>query len=132
MEKGYPISTVWWDVYNWVITNDQYGHYAKRALSSLFYFNREAPLSSSVSQDLYGEKILTSISRMELFQSCPFSQFMSYGLKLRERQMYKLEAPDIGQLFHAALKQMNDALQQRRVSWEIFQKVIVTGWQEIL
>ncbi|MFG6496906.1 helicase-exonuclease AddAB subunit AddB [Fictibacillus sp. UD] len=116
-KKGYPISTVWWDVYNWIITNDQYGHYAKRALSSLFYFNREAPLSSSVSQDLYGEKILTSISRMELFQSCPFSQFMSYGLKLRERQMYKLEAPDIGQLFHAALKQMNDALQQRRVSW---------------
>lgn len=116
-KKGYPISPVWWDVYNWVITNEKHSHYAKRALSSLFYFNREAPLSSSVSRDLYGEKILTSISRMELFQSCPFSQFMSYGLKLRERQMYKLEAPDIGQLFHAALKQMNDALQQRRVSW---------------
>lgn len=116
-KKGYPISPVWWDVYNWVITNEQYDYYAKRALSSLFYLNREEPLSPSVSKELYGEKILTSISRMELFQSCPFSQFMSYGLKLRERQMYKLEAPDIGQLFHAALKQMNDALQQRRVSW---------------
>lgn len=121
-KKGYPISPVWWDVYNWIITNDQYDHYAKKALSSLFYFNREAPLSPSVSKDLYGESILTSISRMELFQSCPFSQFMSYGLKLRERQMYKLEAPDIGQLFHAALKQMNDALQQRRVSWSDLSK----------
>jgi ATP-dependent helicase/nuclease subunit B len=121
-KKGYPISPVWWDVYNWIITNDHYDHYAKKALSSLFYFNREAPLSPSVSKDLYGESILTSISRMELFQSCPFSQFMSYGLKLRERQMYKLEAPDIGQLFHAALKQMNDALQQRRVSWSDLSK----------
>ncbi|MFE1244817.1 helicase-exonuclease AddAB subunit AddB [Fictibacillus sp. NPDC058756] len=121
-KKGYPISPVWWDVYNWIITDDQYDHYAKKAISSLFYFNREAPLSSSVSKDLYGESILTSISRMELFQSCPFSQFMSYGLKLRERQMYKLEAPDIGQLFHAALKQMNDALQQRRVQWSDLSK----------
>jgi ATP-dependent helicase/nuclease subunit B len=121
-KKGYPISPVWWDVYNWIITNDQYDHYARKALSSLFYFNREAPLSPSVSKDLYGESILTSISRMELFQSCPFSQFMSYGLRLRERQMYKLEAPDIGQLFHAALKQMNDALQQRRVSWSDLSK----------
>ncbi|ANX11984.1 helicase-exonuclease AddAB subunit AddB [Fictibacillus arsenicus] len=121
-KKGYPISPVWWDVYNWIITDDQYDHYAKKAISSLFYFNREAPLSPSVSKDLYGESILTSISRMELFQSCPFSQFMSYGLKLRERQMYKLEAPDIGQLFHAALKQMNDALQQRRVQWSDLSK----------
>ncbi|OOE12220.1 helicase-exonuclease AddAB subunit AddB [Fictibacillus arsenicus] len=121
-KKGYPISPVWWDVYNWIITDDQYDHYAKKAISSLFYFNREAPLSASVSKDLYGDSILTSISRMELFQSCPFSQFMSYGLKLKERQMYKLEAPDIGQLFHAALKQMNDALQQRRVQWSDLSK----------
>lgn len=121
-KKGYPISSVWWDVYNWVIKDNEYDFYAKRALSSLFYFNREAPLSSSVSRDLYGDKILTSISRMELFQSCPFSQFMSYGLKLKERQMYKLEAPDIGQLFHAALKQMNDSLQQRSVAWSDLSK----------
>ncbi|MCM3718661.1 helicase-exonuclease AddAB subunit AddB [Fictibacillus phosphorivorans] len=121
-KKGYPISPVWWDVYNWIITDDQYEHYAKKAISSLFFFNREAPLSPSVSKELYGESILTSISRMELFQSCPFSQFMSYGLKLKERQMYKLEAPDIGQLFHAALKQMNDALQQRRVQWSDLSK----------
>jgi ATP-dependent helicase/nuclease subunit B len=121
-KKGYPISPVWWDVYNWMITDDQYSHSAKKAISSLFYFNREAPLRSSVSKDLYGESILTSISRMELFQSCPFSQFMSYGLKLKERQMYKLEAHDIGQLFHAALKQMNDALQQQRVLWSDLSK----------
>ncbi len=121
-KKGYPISSVWWDVYNWVVRDKDYDFYAKRALSSLFYFNREAPLSSSVSRDLYGDKILTSISRMELFQSCPFSQFMSYGLKLKERQMYRLEAPDIGQLFHAALKQMNDSLQQRSVAWSDLSK----------
>jgi ATP-dependent helicase/nuclease subunit B len=121
-KKGYPISPVWWDVYNWVITKEAYHDYAKKALSSLFYLNREAPLSSTVSKELYGENIMTSISRMELFQSCPFSQFMSYGLKLKERQIYKLEAPDIGQLFHAALKQMNDSLQAKNVSWSDLSK----------
>jgi ATP-dependent helicase/nuclease subunit B len=121
-KKGYSISPVWWDVYNWSVTQNKYGPYTRKTISSLFYMNREANLSENVSRELYGEKILTSISRMELFQSCPFSQFMSYGLKLKERQMYKLEAPDIGQLFHAALKQMNDSLQQRRVSWSDLSK----------
>jgi ATP-dependent helicase/nuclease subunit B len=121
-KKGYPVSPVWWDVYNWSITNPKYRPYAAKSISSLFYLNREANLSEEVSRELYGETILTSISRMELFQSCPFSQFASYGLKLKERQMYKLEAPDIGQLFHAALKQMNDALLQRRVSWSDLSK----------
>jgi ATP-dependent helicase/nuclease subunit B len=54
---------------------------------------------------------------MEKHQSCPFSHFASYGLNLEERQTYRLEAPDIGQLFHAALKEVADVLNQRKVDW---------------
>src|SRR5699024_1488983 len=35
-----------------------------------------------------------------------------YGLKLEERRTYKLDAPDIGQLFHEALKTITQWIQK--------------------
>ncbi len=47
---------------------------------------------------------------MELFNGCAFSHFAQHGLKLRERQVFRLEAPDIGELFHAALKHIAETV----------------------
>jgi ATP-dependent helicase/nuclease subunit B len=53
------------------------------------------------------------VSRMERFVSCPFQHFAIHGLRLRERSMFRLEAPDIGQLFHAALSKLAAQLGDR-------------------
>ncbi|WP_306454076.1 helicase-exonuclease AddAB subunit AddB [Evansella halocellulosilytica] len=109
-KKGYEIADFWWDVYNWFVQHPTWRKKAKYVLKSLFYENKPAPLSKETSQRIYGDEIKTSVSRIEKFQSCPFSQFASYGLSLKERETYKLEAPDVGTLFHAALKEMADHL----------------------
>ena len=57
--------------------------------------------------------ILASVSRMELFHACPFSHFATHGLKLQEREIFKLEAPNIGDLFHGALKWIAEELQKK-------------------
>ncbi|MDN4523738.1 helicase-exonuclease AddAB subunit AddB [Fictibacillus fluitans] len=116
-KKGYPISGLWWDVYNWTTGQDQWKRLGQTVLGSLFYYNQEKKLSSSVTKELYGDAITASVSRMELQNSCAFSHFLSYGLKLQERRLYRLEAPDIGQLFHAALKNMDDYLGNHQMSW---------------
>ena len=67
-------------------------------------------LSTETSKQLYGEDIVTSVSRMEMFNGCAFSHFAAHGLKLRERQIYRLDAPDIGEMFHGALKMISDYL----------------------
>ena len=54
---------------------------------------------------------------MERFVACPFSHFASHGLRLKERQLYRLQAPDIGQLFHAALSQLAIRLREENRSW---------------
>lgn len=115
-KKGYPISTVWWDVYNWYVEHEQTSR-AKAVLSSLFYKNEAKKLAASTSRALYGDHIKTSVSRMEKYESCAFSQFASHGLKLRERELFRLEAPDVGTLFHAALKMVADHLRQEGIHW---------------
>ncbi|WP_102347413.1 helicase-exonuclease AddAB subunit AddB [Bacillus sp. Marseille-P3661] len=121
-KRGYPIEPIWWDVYNWFVNNKELGMQASRILGSLFFINKPERLTQQVSKLLYGDHIQASVSRMELFQSCPFSQFISYGLKLEERQIFRLEAPDIGQLFHAALKMMTDYIQENNLNWALLTK----------
>ena len=115
-KRNYPISDIWWDVYNFYMTSP-WKEGAQKVLSSLFYTNRTVQLSKDSAEELYGEDIQASVSRMELFNSCPFSHYVQHGLKLRDRQVYRLEAPDIGELFHAALKQISEMVNEQNITW---------------
>ncbi|GAY75932.1 ATP-dependent nuclease, subunit B [Sporolactobacillus inulinus] len=116
-KNGYPIAELWWDAYNWFTVHREWGSAAKMALSGLFARNDEQ-LSSDAARALYGQTIQTSVSRMEKFNSCPFSQFASYGLNLKERDVFQLAAPDIGQLFHMAIKQMTAKVMKQKRKWD--------------
>lgn len=54
---------------------------------------------------------------MELFNRCAYAHFAQHGLSLRERDIFKLDAPDIGELFHAALKRIADRLLRENRTW---------------
>ncbi|KQL18623.1 helicase-exonuclease AddAB subunit AddB [Cytobacillus solani] len=116
-KQNYPIYDFWWDIYNYYLENDSLRRPALKVLSSLNYENRTSRLDEKISMDLYGDHIQASVSRMELFSSCPFSHYVQHGLKLRERQVFRLEAPDIGDLFHAALKYIAETVIKDNQSW---------------
>ena len=58
---------------------------------------------------------------MELFNRCAYAHFAQHGLSLRERDIFKLDAPDIGELFHAALKRIADSYYVKIVLGRIYQ-----------
>lgn len=115
-KRHYGIPDLWWDVYNFYM-DGQWKDRAQKVFSSLFYANQTVKLASETADNLYGETIQASVSRMELYNSCAFSHFAQHGLKLKERQIFRLEAPDIGELFHAALKQIADTVTDQNLSW---------------
>ncbi|MEF2964735.1 helicase-exonuclease AddAB subunit AddB [Paenibacillus sp. M1] len=116
-KSGQPVSPVWWSVLRWYLERPEWEASVNRMLGSLDYRNRVGGLTPATSRKLYGKRLRTSVSRMEKFSACPFSHFASHGLKLKERQLYRLKAPDIGQLFHAALSQMAITFKQQNRSW---------------
>lgn len=115
--QGRPIANVWWDVYRWFAAQPAWHDRLKVLMSSLLYRNQAEALTPVTSRHLYGTALRTSVSRMERFVACPFSHFASHGLKLKERRVYRLEAPDIGQLFHAALSRFAIDLQSSNRTW---------------
>ncbi|NJP37317.1 helicase-exonuclease AddAB subunit AddB [Alkalicoccus luteus] len=111
-KEGYSLDPVWWSAYNWLAQHQNDARF-EMLLGSLHHENKPVSLSQGAAAALYGQKLKASVSRFEQFNACPFSQYARYGLKLRERARYKLEAPDIGMLFHDALKEVSEQLQQR-------------------
>ncbi|WP_123039804.1 helicase-exonuclease AddAB subunit AddB [Cohnella candidum] len=110
LRGGESPSPGWWSVYNWLMEREEWRGRLSRLLVSLRYKNEERPLAAETSSLLYGDRLLASVSRMERFVACPFRHFASHGLRLRERRLYRVDAPDIGQLFHAALRQTTEKL----------------------
>ncbi len=115
-KAGRPVSQVWWDVYSWFARSSRKTECAY-LLASLFANNREGRLPAGLSRALYGRVLKTSVSGIERFRACPFAHFLTRGLKLRERAVFKLGAPDLGQFFHAALKLFGERVRAGGLDW---------------
>lgn len=109
--RGYKIEDVWWGVLNWYIEHEAKHDTTYRTLQSLFYKNKAVNLQKETVEKLIPEKVYASVSRMEMLHRCSYQHFLSYTLNLQERRTYTLEAPDIGELFHEALKSITEQLQ---------------------
>ncbi|SEU03904.1 DNA helicase/exodeoxyribonuclease V, subunit B [Salinibacillus kushneri] len=115
--RGYPIQDVFWAAYHWFIENHSKISSSRKVFLSLFYENKPVRLSKETAKQLYPERVNTSVSRIESFYRCEYQHFAQYALGLQERAVYKLDAPDIGQLFHEALKQITDWIIQEGRSY---------------
>src|SRR5690606_4277738 len=115
--RGHEIAPIWREALAWYAKDAAWRSRLEHMLYAFDYTNQEKPLADEVSTLLYGTKLTASVSRLERFTACPFMQFASHGLRLKERRIYRLEAPDIGQLFHASLNAMAKQLIDEGLSW---------------
>ncbi len=116
-EKGLKIDPLWWDIYNWYADRPEWHEQGQRLLTGVFYRNLEESLKETTGRKLYGSHLKLSVSRVEKFRACPFAQFASYGLRLKERAVFSLGAPDIGRFFHTALYNITQTLQEKELDW---------------
>lgn len=89
----------------------------ERVLYPITHKNEAEPLETYITQELYGQKLTSSVSRIEKYFRCPFSHFTTYGLRLEERAEYRLETFAMGDLFHEALKWITEETHRQQLSW---------------
>lgn len=103
---------IWWDVLDWYMTHEERSETTYKVLQSLFYENTTRSLSEETVKRLYPKQVKTSVSRLEMLYRCSYQHYAQYSLGLEERRTFKLDAPDIGQLFHEALKTITQWVQE--------------------
>jgi len=86
-------------------------------LQILHYQNEVIPLDEAITKQIYSDEIVASVSRLELFNQCEFSHYVQYGLQLKERELYRLDLPHIGELYHEALKRIATLIQNENKSF---------------
>ena len=74
-------------------------------IEGLFYKAQQADLAVKSRLKLYGKELQVSVSRLEIFQACPFQHFLTYGLRLKEQNEYLVSALDLGHFFHRGLEE---------------------------
>lgn len=90
------------ELYNYFINHPDYKkrlEYITEAMTS----KEPTKISKGAVEAIYGKTIMISASKLEKYNACAFSYFMSYGLLAEEREKAGIEPRSTGSIQHAAL-----------------------------
>lgn len=96
--------SAWMELYRWYAGDPEWEGKLASLLDAGFYSYQPEQISADAARSLYGERFPNSVSRAERFSACACAHFLTYGLRLRERQEYEFQALDLGNVFHGALE----------------------------
>ena len=71
----------------------------------------------ALAENLYGDVLRTSVSRLEEFAQCPFRFFVRSGLQAAERKIFELDARERGSFQHDVLRVFHERLAATGRRW---------------
>lgn len=99
-KDGKEIDGVWFEIYKIFEGDEKWNTKLQSALEALDFSNEPDRINEENIKKLYGDTLKTSVSRLESYQKCAFSFYLTYGLKLKENETFKLESLDTGSFMH--------------------------------
>ncbi len=95
----------------------KYSCYAGKLAQAAFEQYTHKPLAKAVARALYGKMLENSVSRLERYAACAYSHFLQYGLMLKEREEFRFEQVDLGNIFHEVLEIFAGKLSKNNYTW---------------
>ena len=111
---------------------EEYHEEVEKILKGIFFENTEERITKEMSLALYGEILKGSVSRMEIFYSCPYAHFLQYGLNLKDRKTSEVQAFTIGNVYHRMLELFFQKLMRRKDIEEVFGEKLEELLEEVL
>lgn len=111
----------WKELYTWYAAGErkQAEETTKicRLLDAAFYHKEADRLSGNTARELFGDLSRVSVTRLERFASCAYAHFLTYGLRLSERERYQFEAMDLGNIAHQSMERFAKKADENRMDW---------------
>lgn len=86
-------------------------------MEAAFYHYTGDPLSQAAVKAVYGGQLTGGVTMLEKYAACAYAHFLSYGLHLKERKIYQVQAPDIGMIFHQAIERFSLRIGRSGYQW---------------
>ncbi|MEQ8154180.1 MAG: helicase-exonuclease AddAB subunit AddB [Clostridiaceae bacterium] len=119
------IEEYWSQVYNWYKKQKEWEQKVSNIERALYYTNQVDNLDKEKIKKIYsGEKgkMMFSVSRLEKYAQCPFSYYVQYGLKAKDRKIYEFSAPDLGSFMHEILDGFTSYVKKEQLNWSELNK----------
>nr|WP_314278159.1 PD-(D/E)XK nuclease family protein [uncultured Peptostreptococcus sp.] len=113
-------------MYDHLLCDDKKSNTSHTLGDSSKYDNRVFKLDIDLIEDLYGRGVF-SVSKLEKYASCPFSYFVDYGLRAKERPINEFNSMDSGIYCHKILDDFSKFLVKKSVSWLDLDKTYIEG-----
>lgn len=115
-QEGEEIEDIWFDVLEYYGNNPLWKGRLLKSLEGIKYTNVPEKIKPEFIKKLYGETLHTTISRLERYRSCPFSFYLEYGLKLKEKKSLKLQPIDTGSFMHEVIDEFFEEVADKKIS----------------
>ena len=103
LRNGNKIEDIWYTVYKYYKNQNEWYKRLKQDLQGIDYTNIPQNIDKNIIGKLYGNTLNTSISKIEKYAGCPFSYYLQYGLRLKEREELKVQNFDTGSFMHETI-----------------------------
>ena len=117
-DRQLGISDEWKELYTWFRRERRSGKEVKQILDAGFLTRKYPELEPEQAKKLYPDPERISVTRMEQFASCAYAHFLSYGLRLSDREEYEFEAMDLGNIAHQSLERFSRKADREKMRWE--------------
>ncbi len=112
------IEKIWYYVYNYYKKDENWNNKLEQSLKGLNYSNLPEKIEQKNIDKLYGNKLSTSISKLEQYRRCPFSYFLQYGLKIKPQEELKVKSFDTGTFMHEVIDEVFEIIKEEKIKLE--------------
>lgn len=112
-DRRLGLSQEWKELYTWYVKKNQAGS----ILDAAFFKRKPDRVEKEAAVQMYGDASRFSVTRLERFASCAYAHFLTYGLRLSDREQYQFEAMDLGNIAHRSMEFFSRKAEAERVPW---------------
>lgn len=116
-KKHEGLGSEWQELYAWYKRNPKWRQQIEDIVEAAFYQKPDDMLTRQTAEKLYGTILENSVTRLERFSACAYAHFLTYGLGLREREEYRFQAVDLGNIFHRAMERFSKSMEASGYTW---------------
>ncbi len=112
LKEKEPIDKIWYAIYQYYKGKAKWQEKLQNDLQGLNYTNLPQEIKKENIDKLYGNTLNTSVSRLEKYRSCPFSYYLQYGLKLKEKENLKIHTFETGSFMHETIDEFFEQVRE--------------------
>lgn len=113
--KGEEIDEIWYAIYDYYANSPVWKDRLEKSVQGIFYTNLPEKIKKQNLDKLYGNIMKTSISRLEQYQSCPFSFYLRYALKISPQDTFQMKSMDTGSFMHDVIDEFFSLARQKQI-----------------